>query len=75
MIKKKNKYQRADDRHPRMGLDNKICINPEYWCRLYQVWLSKEDVKRKKCMNKTSLDMMSTSRCGCLEKKEFSWRR
>lgn len=70
-----NKYQRADDRRPRMGLDNKLCINPEYWCRLHQVWLSSDDVKRKRCKNKTTFDARSTYKCGCLEKKEFSWRK
>ena len=39
-------YQIADQRHPFMGLDNKICKNPAYWCRLHQVCLSDDDVKK-----------------------------
>ena len=70
-----SKYQRADDRHPRMGLDNKLCVNPEYWFMLHQVWLSPDDVKRKRCKNKTTFDAMSTYRCRCLENKQFAWRR
>lgn len=62
-------YQKADRRHPRMGLDNKICTSPKYWCRLHEVWLSEEDVKRKKCREKLTFDMLSTYKCGCLEKK------
>ena len=69
------KYQRADDNHPCMGLNNKICIDPEYWCRLHQVWLSSDDVRRKRCKNKTTFDARSIYRCRCLEKKEFSWRK
>lgn len=30
-----------------MGLDNKICKNPIYWCRLHQIWLSEDDAKKK----------------------------
>ena len=65
------KYKKADAKHPRMGLDNKICKNPVYWCRLHEVWLSEEDVIRKKCMNKPTYDMIGTVRCGNLERKEF----
>ena len=59
-------YKKADLRNPRMGLDNKICTNPKYWCRLHQVWLSEEDVNRKSCRHKMTFDMMSTYRCGNL---------
>lgn len=62
-------YRKADSRHPLMGLGNKICKNPKYWCRLHEVWLSEEDVKKKKCMEKLSFDMLSTYKCGCLKKK------
>lgn len=41
------RYQKADSRNPRMGLNNRICKSPKYWCRLHEVWLSEEDVKRK----------------------------
>lgn len=62
-------YQIADQRHPFMGLDNKICKNPTYWCRLHQVWLAEEDVKRKKCKCKDDFDLIGTHRCGNLEYK------
>lgn len=62
-------YQRADSKNPYIGLDNKICRNPAYWCRLHQVWLSEDDVERKKCKRKTTFDMISTYRCLCLERK------
>lgn len=64
-------YQIADQRHPFMGLDNKICKNPTYWCRLHQVWLSEEDVKRKKCRCKDDFDLIGTHRCGNSERKEL----
>lgn len=62
-------YKRADSRNPRMGLDNKECKNPVYWCRLHQVWLSEEDTVRKKCKNKPTFDMIDTVGCGCLVRK------
>lgn len=62
-------YQIADQRHPFMGLDNKICKNPAYWCRLHQVWLLEEDVKRKQCKNKSTFDMLGVYRCRCLERR------
>lgn len=62
-------YQRADDRNPYMGLDNKVCTEPKYWCRLHQVWLSEKDIKKKHCLCKMTADMMSTYRCNCLEEK------
>lgn len=52
-----------------MGLNNKVCTSPKYWCRLHEVWLSEEDVKRKKCREKLTFDMLSTYKCRCLEKK------
>lgn len=61
-------YKIADQKHPFMGLDNKICKNPVYWCRLHQVWLSDEDVKKKQCKCKLTFDMVSTYCCGNLEK-------
>lgn len=63
-------YQIADKRNPYMGLDNKICRNPVYWCRLHQVWLSEDDVERKRCKCKMTFDMIGTYRCSCLERKE-----
>lgn len=66
----------ANQRHPRMGLNNKLCINPKYWCSLHQVWLSEEDVRRKGCRNKPSFDMMNTQVCSNLQEKDYDeWRR
>lgn len=62
-------YLTANTKNPYMGLNNKICKNPTYWCRLHQVWLSEEDVKRKKCKNKPTFDMIGFHRCGCLERR------
>lgn len=63
-------YRIADQRNPYMGLNNKICKNPTCWCRLHQVWLSEEDVKRKRCENKPTFDMIGVYPCRCLERRE-----
>ena len=63
------KYRIANARSPNMGLDNKICKDPKYWCRLHQVWLSEDDVKRKHCKEKPDLYMLSTHCCTNLQKK------
>lgn len=62
-------YLIANKSNPYMGLNNKICKNPTYWCRLHQVWLSEEDVIQKHCKNKVTFDMMRTYRCRCLERR------
>ena len=62
-------YKKADAKNPNMGLNNKICKNPKYWCRLHQVWLSEKDVELKHCENKPTMDMISTMRCTNLVKK------
>lgn len=64
-------YLTADQRHPFMGLYNKTCKNPAYWCRLHQVWLSEEDARRKKCKCKPTFDMIGANRCGHLETKRI----
>lgn len=61
----------ADARNPQMGLHNVVCADSVYWCRLHEVWLSEEDVTRKGCNAKHTLDMIATRRCGNIEKKEF----
>ena len=68
-IKKRRKFPIADARNPLMGLDGVICKDPVYWCRMHEVWLSEEDVERKKCRCKPTYDMISTRRCNCLERK------
>lgn len=40
-------YMIADARNPFMGLGNKTCQKPEYWCRLHRIWLSEEDALQK----------------------------
>lgn len=63
------RYQIADARNPYMGLGNRTCQDPAYWCRLHRVWLSEEDVRRRRCRAKEDYDMMGTHRCGSLEKR------
>ncbi len=46
------------------------CKNPVYWCRLHQIWLSDDDVKKKQCKCKQTFDMVGTYRCGNLVRKE-----
>ena len=65
-------YKRADARNPDMGLNNKPCNNPKYWCRLHQVWLSESDVKRKHCKERPTMDMIGTRLCTNLVKKNTS---
>ena len=66
------KYKIADARNPNMGLNNKTCKCPKYWCRLHQVWLSESDVKRKKCKERPTMDMIGTRLCTNLVKKNTS---
>lgn len=49
-----------------IGLDNKVCENPKYYCKIHLVYLSAEDVKRKKCMCKPTFDMIGTTTCKSL---------
>ena len=62
-------YKIANARNPNMGLNNKPCDNPKYWCRLHQVWLSEEDVKIKKCKCKPDMYMIETRQCTNLARK------
>ncbi len=68
-LKRKNTYPKADTRNPWMGLDGIICVNPAFWCRMHEVWLSEEDVAKKKCRARLTYDMMATRKCNCLERK------
>ena len=63
-------FTRADAKNPYMGLNNTICQNPAYWCRLHEVWLSPEDVIKKKCRNKPTFDLIGTYECGNLVSAE-----
>lgn len=62
-------YLKADHRNPHMGLDNKVCDNPKYWCRLHQVWLSEDDVKRKRCFERLTIDMIAYRKCSNIVEK------
>ena len=62
-------YKIANARNPNMGLNNKPCKNPKYWCRLHQVWLSEEDVKIKKCKCKPDMYMIENRQCTNLVEK------
>lgn len=66
----KQTWKKANNSNPYMGIGNKICKNPKYWCRLYQVWLSEEDAINKKCFCKPTPDMMFERKCNCIEIKE-----
>lgn len=61
----------ADARNPQIGLHNAICSDSVYWCRLHEVWMSEEDVVRKGCKDRRTLDMIATRRCGNIEKRDF----
>lgn len=63
--------KKANHKHPKMGLNNEICTEPKYWCRLHEVWLSEKDVSNKRCRSKQSYDMIDVYECGCLEVKNF----
>lgn len=49
-----------------IGLDNKICEDPRYYCSIHLVYLTDEDVKRKKCKCKPTFDMIGTTTCRSL---------
>ena len=68
-MKKNCKWPKADTRNPWMGLDGNVCTNPVFWCRMHEVWLSEEDVAKKKCRSRLTHDMITTRRCNCLERK------
>ena len=57
-------------KNPWMGFDGVICENPAYWCRLHQVWLSEDDVAKKKCLARMTPDMVGYRKCNCIERKE-----
>lgn len=62
-------YKNNMNYHPKnkyIGLNNKICENPQYYCKIHLVYLSAEDVKRKKCLCKPTFDMIGTTTCKSL---------
>lgn len=60
-------YKKAIKGKVYMGLNNKVCKHPKYWCRLHKIYLSEPDVIKKHCKNKYTFDMISQHRCGELE--------
>nr|DAQ28188.1 MAG TPA: hypothetical protein [Caudoviricetes sp.] len=61
------KYKKAIKDRLYLGLNNKICKNPRYWCRLHEIYLSEDDVILKHCKCKQTFDMLGSYRCGNLE--------
>lgn len=49
-----------------MGLNNQMCLDPKYYCKIHHVYLSDEDAANKKCMCKPTFDMIGTTRCKSL---------
>lgn len=68
----KQTWTKADFRNPYMGIENRICKNPKYWCRLHQVWLSEEDAISRKCFCRPTYDLISVRKCNCIETKEYN---
>ena len=66
-------YLKSNISNPLMGLNNKVCENPRYWCRNHQVWLSENDVDKKRCRHKLTFDMIGEYVCPSLEVKEPCW--
>lgn len=65
--KRKYTVAKADFRNPWMGLNGVVCEEPAYWCRLHEVWLSEEDVAKKKCLARMTYDMLGYRRCNNLD--------
>lgn len=55
---------------PHMGLNNKICKDPQFYCKSKRIYLSKEDAEQKGCFKKLSPDMMEYKRCNWLISSE-----
>ena len=67
-----NKWKRADSINPMMGLDIGKCIDPQYWGIPRPICSSENDVEQRGYKRKkTSLDMIGTYVCDCLEKKDY----
>lgn len=60
-------YKKAIKGKTFIGLNEKICRHPKYWCRLHEIYLSEQDAIKKHCKNKSTVDMLSHYRCGNLE--------
>ena len=57
----------------KMGLDDKVCEDPKYFCLCHKVYLSDADVERKSCRHKMTPDMMGFVNCRWLmESDEYT---
>lgn len=65
----KHKYKTVDD-HPRMGLDNEVCKHPVAYCISKRVYLSADDVAKKRCTCKPTVDLRGEVRCNWLRALE-----
>ena len=64
-----NTYKVHNDLHGAdgyMGLNNQLCSDPKYYCKIHLVYLSDKDVAKKKCLCKSTFDMLGTQRCKSL---------
>ncbi len=46
-----------------LGLFNKECSDPKFYCRCHGLFLSEKDVEMKKCYHKPTKDMISEMVC------------
>lgn len=47
----------------KMGLGDKPCTDPKYFCTCHKVYLSDQDVKLKRCRCKPTFDMIGYTNC------------
>ena len=45
------------------GLYNSICQNPVYYCVSKQLFLEQKHAEKKHCLQKPTMDMISTRKC------------
>lgn len=54
-----------------MGINNKLCIYPVAYCKSKRVYLSEKDISLKKCMKKTTFNMLGERQCKWLERVDM----
>lgn len=50
----------------KIGLNNKVCKNPKYFCMCHKIYLSDDDIQLKNCQHKLTRDMMAYQNCNWL---------
>lgn len=50
----------------KIGLDNKVCKDPKYFCMCHKIYLSDDDVQAKHCRHKLTRDMIAYQNCNWL---------